>query len=212
MRRGRKLWAGLAAAVAAGAVSLGAATGLPVTAGAAGASAEAPPAQTARAQAPGAFAWVRPELPAPGWTELRLPGSPARLPVPPGWRRAHGDRGTRTAELIGPGGAIVGYLNATPRQGRETLADWASFRVEHNRDEGDREVLLLAAARGLDFTGATGSCVLDSYRTVSGHRYREIACIVAGRSATTVLVAAAAPRRWAAERTELRRAVESFTT
>lgn len=170
-------------------------------------------AGTAPAYETGAFAWVRPEALAPGWSSLRLPGSPARLPLPPGWRPARGDSGTRTAELTGPATRIRGYLNATPRQGRETLADWASFRVDHNRDEGERDDKLLAAARDLPFAGgATGSCILDSYRTISGHRYRELACIVAGHSATTVIVVAAPPGRWAAERSQLRRAIDGFTT
>jgi hypothetical protein len=54
--------------------------------------------------------------------------------------------------------------------------------------------------------------VLDSYRTESGHRYREIACIVAGRSATTVIVGAAPPARWAHEAPTIERAIEDFTT
>jgi hypothetical protein len=58
----------------------------------------------------------------------------------------------------------------------------------------------------------TGSCVLDSYRTETDHRYREIACIVAGRTATTVIVAAAEPEHWAALRGDLERAVQSFST
>jgi hypothetical protein len=48
--------------------------------------------------------------------------------------------------------------------------------------------------------------------TTSGHRYREIACIVAGRSRTTVIVGAAPPRMWGAERPAIERAIDSFTT
>jgi hypothetical protein len=109
-------------------------------------------------------------------------------------------------------GRIAGYLNATPRQGTESLRNWAEFRVDHNRDEGDRQVRLLADATGLRFRSATGSCVLDSYRTESGHRYRELACIVSGRSATTVIVGAAPPDRWDAEAPTLEQAIDSFTT
>lgn len=158
------------------------------------------------------FAWVRATPAPPSWSSLPLPGSPAALPVPPGWRAAHGDPGTRTAELTGAGGAIDGYLNATPQQGDETLEDWAEFRVDHNRDEEDRDVKLLASATGLAFPSGRGSCVLDSYLTSSDRRYREIACIVAGTAATTVVVAAAPPARWNAEQDELRRAITSFTT
>jgi hypothetical protein len=73
-------------------------------------------------------------------------------------------------------------------------------------------VRLLADATGLRFRSATGSCVLDSYRTESGYPYRELACIVSGRSATTVIVGAAPPDRWDAEAPTLEQAIDSFTT
>ena len=159
----------------------------------------------------GAFAWLRPRALPAAWSAWRLPGSPARLPAPPGWRSAAGDPGTRTVVSKGPSGRIAGYLNATPRQGAETAANWAVFRVAHNREEGDRDVRLLAAAEDLRFRRATGSCVLDSYRTASGAAYREVACIVSGHS-TTVIVAAAPPRRWAVEAPTIERAIAGFTT
>jgi hypothetical protein len=159
-----------------------------------------------------AFAWLRPGVAPAGWSAWRLPSSPARLPAPRGWRHEHGDAGTRTEVLRTRSGRIAGYLNATPRQGAESLRNWTDFRVAHNREEGDREVRLLAGATGLRFRSATGSCVLDSYRTESGHRYREVACIVAGRSATTVIVGAAPPDRWNAEAPTIQQAIDSFTT
>jgi hypothetical protein len=161
---------------------------------------------------PHAFDWLRPGSVPGSWSARLLPASPARLPVPPGWRSARSDPGTRTVISRGPSGEIAGYLNATPRQGEESLANWGSFRVDHNREEGDRDVELLAAASGLRFATGRGSCVLDSYRTESDARYRELACIVAGRAATTVIVAAAPPRRWRAEAPTLRRAIATFTT
>jgi hypothetical protein len=183
------------------------------TAGSGGAS---PPVSKADASPPAghaaAFAWLHPSDVPAGWTTLRLPDSPARMPVPSGWKHAHGDPGTQTAELKSPSGEIIGYLNATPRQGTESLADWSDFRVDHNRDEGDRDVKLLASVTGFRFPTGTGSCVLDDYRTSSDHHYREFACIVAGEQATTVIVAAAPPENWAAEAPALERAVASFTT
>ena len=158
------------------------------------------------------FAWLQPEVAPAGWSSSRLPSSPARLPVPPGWRPEHGDAGTRTVVQRTPSGAIAGYLNATPRQGAESPRNWAEFRVAHNGEEGDREVRLLAGATHLYFRSASGSCVLDSYRTESGHRYREMACIVSGRSATTVIVGAAPPARWEAEAPTIEQAINSFTT
>jgi hypothetical protein len=160
----------------------------------------------------GAFAWLQPQVAPTGWSTWRLPGSPARLSAAPGWRREHGDAGTRTAVLRTPSGEIAGYLNATPRQGAESPRNWTRFRLAHNRDEGEREVRLLAAATHLRFRSGTGSCVLDSYRTQGGNRYREVACIVSGRSATTVIVGAAPPLRWQAEAPAIEQAVNSFTT
>lgn len=161
---------------------------------------------------PAALAWLHPNRPGRDWSTLRLPGSPASLPVPPGWHAADGDPGTQTAELTTADGTIEGYLNATPREGEETPANWADFRVDHNREEGDRDVTLLAAATGVKFGGATGSCVVDSYVTSSAHTYREVACLVTGPSAATVVVAAAPPGRWHTAGGQLRRAIESFTT
>jgi hypothetical protein len=107
---------------------------------------------------------------------------------------------------------IVGYLNATPQSGEETLSNWASFRPVHNAEEGERRIGVIAEAEGLRFRSATGSCVIDGYTTSSAHRYREIACIVAGRRATTVVVGAAAPSRWEGLKPAIERAISSFST
>jgi hypothetical protein len=176
---------------------------------AAGSGSESKP-QVARR--PAAFAWLHPAPVPTGWTTVRLPGSAARLSAPPSWEAAPGDPGTKTLVTRAPSGQIVGYLNATPRQGDENAANWAGFRIAHNREEGDREERRLASARDLHFRSATGSCVIDSYLTTSGNRYREIACLVAGRSSATVIVAAAPPSRWHSYGPLLRRAVNAFTT
>ena len=75
-----------------------------------------------------------------GWSDpepaLRAaPPSPTRR----AWRLIKTDPGTVTAATRRHGGQIVGYLNITPQGGDETLANWASFRPAHNREEGDRE-------------------------------------------------------------------------
>ena len=67
------------------------------------------------------------------------------------------------------------------------------------------------AARGLRFRSGTGSCVIDHYATVSAH-YREIACLVQGSHASTVVVAAAVPHEWARLAPQLERAISSFAT
>ena len=135
---------------------------------------------------------------------------PARLPRD--WRSIVSDPGTRTAAIRSSGGHIVGYLNATPRQGDESLAGWSSFRIEHNQEEGDTNVKLVAAADNLMFRGGHGSCVIDDYRSSSGHQYREVACIVAGTKATTVIVGAAPPQDWHSQSPAIERAISAFKT
>lgn len=159
----------------------------------------------------GAFGWLRPAQAPPDWTVARLPSGTAALAYPPGWRAIRTDPGTVSAALVGPHGRIRGYLNATPRSGAETLANWRRFRPAHNHEEGDRRVVTDGAATGVRFRTGTGSCVADHYATVSA-RYREIACIVRGSRATTVVVAAAQPRDWARLEPSLRRSVASFAT
>jgi hypothetical protein len=161
---------------------------------------------------PQAFAWLHP-APAPGsWHLSSLPNGKAQLAFPAGWHSIVSDPGTRSAAIHANGGRIVGYLNATPRQGEETLANWSSFRLAHNEDEGNTQERLVAAADNLTFRNGHGSCVIDDYRSSSNHRYREIACIVAGANATTVVVGAAPPQDWHSQSPALERAISAFKT
>jgi len=157
------------------------------------------------------FAWLQPAHPPAGWKVARLPSGAASLAYPPGWQPIHTDPGTFSAALLGAHGRIHGYLNATPRSGAETLANWARFRPAHNHEEGDRSVVTEASATHLRFRAGAGSCVIDRYATVSA-RYREIACIVRGSHATTVVVAAAQPQDWGRLEPALRRSVATFST
>ena len=129
------------------------------------------------------------------------------MQIPPGWSRIHGDRGTASAALVGPGGALVGYLNLTPLQGDETLANWASFRPEHNAEEGQRQVTTLAAYR----TG-NRSCVKDTYVTKTRARYVELACLVAGTRDSVVIVGATTPAVWSRLSAVIERAIASVRT
>jgi hypothetical protein len=132
------------------------------------------------------------------------------LAYPQGWQRIHSDPGSASAAREDPRtGLIIDFLNATPRQGNETLQDWAAFRPAHNRDEGDRDVRALAAAQGLRFRDGVGSCVIDRYRT-SRTSYQEIACLVRGSGGETVVVAAALAPRWSRDAPALERAVSAF--
>jgi hypothetical protein len=156
----------------------------------------------------GPFAWLRPAPPPTGWKVARIPRGSA-LAYPPGWRPIKTDRGTATVALLGGGERIDGYLNATPEQGSETLANWSHFRVNHNRGEGSRDVRLVASANDLRFRSGRGSCVIDSYTTTKA-AYREIACFVAGQNSRAVVVAAAPAELWHDQAATLQRAVSSF--
>ena len=117
-----------------------------------------------------------------------------------------------TVALIGRGKSIRGYLNATPRQGSETLANWPSFRIEHLReDDNSKDVRLISSAHGLGFRSGRGSCVIDSYRTTLT-RYREIACLVAGPRTSSVIVGAAPSKTWARQAATIQRAIASLRT
>ena len=159
-----------------------------------------------------AFSWLHPSPTSRGWRVSPLPDSPARLGYPSSWRAIRSDPGTVSAAIRTSGGGIEGYLNATPQQGDETLSDWGTFRVDHNRKEGDVDVRQLASAGNLSFRRAHGSCVIDAYTSSSGHRYREIACIVAGATATTVVVGAAPPAHWQQEAPVLERSISALAT
>jgi hypothetical protein len=157
------------------------------------------------------FGWLGPAAQPAGWSLLRIP-SGAAIAYPSSWQRLHGDPGSGTVALRDSSGHFLGYLNLTPRQGEEQLATWAAFRVDHNREEGDRQVVELAHAGGLRFRNGHGSCVSDRYVTKVGTRYREIACLVVGARAATVVVAAAPPSSWSRLSPALMRAISTLTT
>ncbi len=134
------------------------------------------------------------------------------MPYPPGWQRVKADSGAASAARFDTHGHYLGYLNVTPQQGDETLANWDRFRVQHNADEGDRQVKTIAAGTGLRFLTGTGSCVKDTYVTITHARYVEIACLVAGHRATSVIVGAAPPSAWAQTGPLIERAISAFRT
>jgi hypothetical protein len=131
------------------------------------------------------------------------------LAYPPGWTSIKTDPGTASAALLGGGERIDGFLNVTPRQGNERLADWSRFRPQHNQGEGDRRVRLLAATTTARFRSGRGACVIDTY-TTSKASYREIACLVSGPGSSAVVVAAAPTALWDQQAAKLQRAVSSF--
>ncbi len=146
-----------------------------------------------------------------GWRTVRIDNG-AAMPYPPAWHLVAGDAGTATAVLRGPHHEFLGYLNLTPRQGEESLRNWTAFRVAHDAREGDRSVKTLAAGRRLRFRNGRGACVRDQYTTTTGARYIELACLVAGRRATSVIVGASPPKSWAQISPSIERAISAFTT
>jgi hypothetical protein len=161
------------------------------------------------ARAPG-FRWLQLQERMPhGWKLARLPSGNATFAYPRTWRPIRTDPGTASVALVGRAGSIRGYLNLTPRQGTETLANWPSFRIEHLADEGSTDVRLVASAHGLVFRSGRGTCVIDSYRT-SRARYREIACLVAGTRTRSVVVGAAPSTTWTQQAGTIERAIASL--
>ena len=165
-------------------------------------------AASVRGRASGPFAWLRPASPPSDWNVARTQGG-AMLIYPPGWTPIKTDPGTISVALLGGRGRIDGFLNATPRQGSETLADWSRFRPRHNKGEGDRDERLVAATTNGQFRSGRGACVIDTYAT-SKASYREIACLVSGPGSSAVVVAAAPTALWDQQASTLQRAVSSF--
>lgn len=155
----------------------------------------------------GSFAWLASGTAPAAWPPGR-PLTGGSLPRPPRWQPLSGDRGS-VSFVARQDGAIVGYLNATPHSGDETLANWQRFRVEHNSDEGDRDVHRIAGVTGLPVGSSRVSCVRDSYRT-SLSRYLELACLVARPRASAVVLGAAPPADWGRQRAVIERAIAGF--
>ncbi len=88
-------------------------------------------------------------------------------------------------------GTYLGYLNVTPRQGPETLQDWAAFRLAHLRGDDAVAVHKDAMVQSVRTETTVRSCVIDDYvTTVDHHRFHEVACYVTSGSVGSVVVAA----------------------
>ena len=158
-----------------------------------------------------AFPSLHPVAAPAGWTRTALPNGTAVLSYPPALHPVTGDKGTVSAAQVGPGGMFQLYLNATPRQGEETLAHWAAFRLRFLRADSAANAHLDTAAQRVRFRGGTGSCVIDDYTTRFGaHHFQEIACLVQGRHSGSVIVAAAPAASWAQARSLLLRTVAAY--
>ncbi len=159
---------------------------------------------------PAKFRWLVPAAAPSGWKHRRLLAGDATLAYPPSLALIHSDRGSVTVQRTDSSGRVLVYLNATPKQGAETLTNWPAFRIAHNRAE-DKTVQEDARAVGLPFYAGVGSCVIDHYVTkFHANHYREIACFVQGRTAASVIVAAALESEWPRAMTLLQRAVSAY--
>jgi hypothetical protein len=164
-----------------------------------------------RAAAPGAFGWLVP-APAPvGWKHLSLPSGGAVLSYPPTLRPLKGDASSVSVVEKDRSGKYFAYLNSTSQQGDEHLSTWPSFRLTSLRGESELSVHEDAQKLGLSFRGGTGSCVIDDYVTrIHSNHYHEIACFVQGKTAASVIVAAATESNWPASAAELEQAVAAY--
>jgi hypothetical protein len=168
-------------------------------------------ATSGSAASPAAFAWFRPGAAPAAWLRASLPGQRATLSYPDSLSPVHGDHGTVTVGLNSPSGAVLVYLNVTPRQGGETLRNWPSFRLNHLRYDGATAVRVDGVSPSLNFRGGRGRCVIDSYVTkVHANHYQEIACFVQGTHAANVLVAATSARTWRVHQPLLDRVVSTY--
>jgi hypothetical protein len=159
----------------------------------------------------GAFPPLHPAAAPAGWPHLTLSGGTAVLSYPPSLRPLAGDKAAVTAAQLSAGGRYQLYLNATPRQGTETLHGWAAFRLHHLLSDHAAAAHEVAAAQDVKFRGGTGSCVIDNYRTrIGAHHFQEIACLVQGHTSASVIIAAAPTATWAQARPLLFQAVDAY--
>lgn len=146
-----------------------------------------------------------------GWHRATLAGGAAVLAYPPVMQLVSSDRGAASAAQLSSSGEYLLYLNATPKQGDESLRNWPQFRLGHLTDDDASSAHELATISGVRFLGGTGTCVKDDYVTkVGAHHFTEIACFVQGRTSASVIVAAAPTASWASLSGLLGRAIAGY--
>jgi hypothetical protein len=145
-----------------------------------------------------------------GWRSVTLPDG-AVMSYPPKMHLVGGDPGSASAAEFGRAGGYRLYLNATPREGTESLRSWPTNRISHLLADDAASARELASARGVRFLGGTGTCVVDTYVTrIGAHHFTELACLVQGRRASSVIVAAAPSADWTRSASLLDRAVGAY--
>jgi hypothetical protein len=157
------------------------------------------------------FGWLASTSVPATWVRLAVPSGLGTLSSPPGFRPVDGDPDTLSVALLSSAGSYLGYLNVTPRQGPETLKNWAAFRLSHLRGDDAVSVREEAMVQSVRTEGAVRSCVIDDYVTTVGHhRFHEVACYVTSGSVGSVVVAATPEGDPAHVWTQLERAVAAY--
>ena len=159
----------------------------------------------------GSFGWLSPEVAPATWHRVTTQSGEAVLSYPPPFMPIAGDHGSASAAVESRTGKILAYVNVTPGEGDEQLKGFGRFRVHLIGKDDDRDVHLDSSAEDLAFRGGTGSCVIDDYLTrVGNNHYKEIACLVVGQHASSVVIAAGANADWTHFLPLLRESVASF--
>ena len=159
----------------------------------------------------GSFAWLKSTTVPATWPRLTVASGLGTLSSPPGFRTVSGDPGTLSVALRNPAGTYLGYLNVTPRQGPETLQDWAALRLSHLRGDDAISVHKDAMVQSVRTAAARRSCVIDDYVTTVGHHhFHEVACYVVRGSVRSVVVAATPSGDPAHVWSQLERAVAAY--
>jgi hypothetical protein len=167
--------------------------------------------ESAGSATPGSFGWLASTTPPATWARLTIPSGLGTLSSPPGFRTVNGDPDTLSEALRNSSGTYLGYLNVTPRQGSETLQDWAALRLSHLRSDDAVSVHEDAKVQSVRTAAAVRSCVIDDYTTTVGHhQFHEVACYVMRGSAGSVVVGATPSGDPAHVWTQLEHAVAAY--
>ena len=154
---------------------------------------------------------LRPTPPAAGWKSLTPPSHSSVLWYPPSMQPVKGDSFSVSAALKSSSGMFLVYLNGGPSQGNPTMSGWASFRLDHLREERNSAVHNDGFATGIAFRGGTGSCVVDDYLTrVGPNHYKEVDCLVHGKTTPSVIVAATLANVWPRYQGTIESALEAW--
>jgi hypothetical protein len=173
-----------------------------------GASAETARSESVQSADP--FAWLVPAEAPSGWKQVGLQPRVGVLWYPPSMKALAASPSSVSAAVIDKSGTYHAYLNSTLWTGADDLGGWAAARIGRQRQVA-ASVTKVAVSTARSFRGGQGACVIDDYVTRSkSHHYREIACLVKGPSAATVVVAAAPPADWVKMARVLERAVAAY--